>query len=494
MRELKRFSLLAVGLMLLFAANASAGDFAGSSVVFDLDVDITDANEIMTNEGNADSSGLALSAGTGGRFEVEVFITPVPTTPLTSLAINFDIDTLVVELNRFRSESEDGWQDNTDPPGLIVLANTESSGLVEIAYGTGASLSDLDHFGFILPNGYAGTARFQPNRDIPDTEELKIGVTFAAFADTNSVGSSRDTLTVNPALTISSEQVELGGSATATLANYIAPFVINGTSDLIEWTVASIGAAGVDVEGQSGLVFSTGTDVTSIVINSSGSGAAAVDVSVAIGATNLAAPQVVFEEATPVELASFAGEVVEERVVLNWTTGSQTNNAGWRLLRSEDGENYEAVGEFVPGAGTTEELLSYTFDDAELPQSEIVFYVLEQIDLDGSVQLSNPIEVLLGARFQDIPQEFGVNSYPNPFNPSTTVSYDLPSAEQVTIVIYDVLGQEIRRLVDDQKAAGRYNIRWDARDNSGRSVGSGVYIAKIEAGAFSQSQKMLLLK
>ena len=100
MQELKRFSLLAVGLMLLFAASASAGDFAGSSVAFDLDVDIMDANEIMTNEGNADTSGLALSAGSGGRFEVEVFITPVPTTPLTSLALNFDIDTLVVELNR----------------------------------------------------------------------------------------------------------------------------------------------------------------------------------------------------------------------------------------------------------------------------------------------------------------------------------------------------------------------------------------------------------
>jgi len=278
------------------------------------------------------------------------------------------------------------------------------------------------------------------------------------------------------------------------LANYFQPFIINGTSNLIDWTVTATGNASVAVEGQSGLTFTTAPTATSIVLNSSGSGNSTVSVQAVVGSATFTAADVVFEEATPVELAAFGGEAVEDRVVLDWTTGSQTNNAGWRVLRSTDGENYEAVGAFVAGSGTTEELLSYSFDDLEMPQGESVFYVLEQMDLDGTVHLSNPIEVLLGARFQEIPEKFRVNAYPNPFNPSTTVSYDLPSAEQVTIVIYDVLGQEVRRLVDDQTAAGRYNIRWDARDNGGRSVGSGVYIARIDAGTFSQSQKMLLLK
>ena len=61
-------------------------------------------------------------------------------------------------------------------------------------------------------------------------------------------------------------------------------------------------------------------------------------------------------------------------------------------------------------------------------------------------------------------------------------------------MIYDALGQEVRRLVADTKSAGRYTIQWDARENLGRGVGSGVYIAKVEAGAFSATQKMLLLK
>ena len=102
--------------------------------------------------------------------------------------------------------------------------------------------------------------------------------------------------------------------------------------------------------------------------------------------------------------------------------------------------------------------------------------------------------MILGARFLDLPTEFGTHIYPNPFNPATTIAYDLPSESAVSIVIYDALGQEVRRLVTEQKNAGRYTVQWDALDNLGRGVGSGVYIAKVEAGQFSASQKMLLLK
>ena len=115
------------------------------------------------------------------------------------------------------------------------------------------------------------------------------------------------------------------------------------------------------------------------------------------------------------------------------------------------------------------------------------------MDLDGSIAQSNVIEVLLGARMP-LPTEFAVNVYPNPFNPSTTISYDLPEAGPVTVVIYDVLGQQVRHLVSQVTSAGRYSIQWDARDNQGRGVASGVYIAKVDAGTSTLSQKMLLLK
>jgi hypothetical protein len=353
--------------------------------------------------------------------------------------------------------------------------------------------------GHPLPYGYLGTLRLEFQSDV--TEEVVLQWENISLTSKDADGETDTDVfgtAVAPAMVASATQVELGGEATVTVSKLVnSGNVSNGTAtanNVINWTITKTGTADVAVTGQTGTSFTTALSEPSITLTSSGSGAASVEVGATVGGVTVASATVVFEQATPVELASFGGEAADQGVVLNWTTGSQTNNAGWRILRSEDGENYEAVGSFVQGAGTTEELLNYTFTDEGLPQSETVFYVLEQLDLDGSVHLSNPIEVLLGARFQDIPQDFSISAYPNPFNPSTTVSYDLPSAELVSIVIYDVLGQEVRRLVDDQKTPGRYSIRWDARDNSNRPVGSGVYIAKIEAGTFSQAQKMLLLK
>ena len=203
--------------------------------------------------------------------------------------------------------------------------------------------------------------------------------------------------------------------------------------------------------------------------------------------------EIQFSLFNPVELSSFVGSVIEDRVVLNWETVSQTNNAGFRVLRSTDGETYEVVSELIAGAGTTDQVMDYMFEDTSLPAAEIVYYVLEQIDLDGTINRSNPVEVLLGARFT-LPTEFSSAVYPNPFNPRTTISYDLPSDATVSIVIYDAIGQEIRHLVSQHYTAGRYSVQWDAKDHLGRSVGSGVYIAKIVAGPNTAIQKMLLLK
>ena len=200
-----------------------------------------------------------------------------------------------------------------------------------------------------------------------------------------------------------------------------------------------------------------------------------------------------FTQLNPAELASFDGALQNDGVVLNWSTVSQTNNAGWRITRSVDGETFEAVGNFVQGAGTADALMNYSFEDKDLPGVEKVYYRLEQVDLDGSISQSNVIEVLLGARMP-LPTEFAVNVYPNPFNPSTTISYELPESAPVSVVIYDVLGQQVRHLISQFNAAGRYSVQWDARDNQGRGVASGVYIAKVDAGTTTLSQKMLLLK
>jgi hypothetical protein len=85
-------------------------------------------------------------------------------------------------------------------------------------------------------------------------------------------------------------------------------------------------------------------------------------------------------------------------------------------------------------------------------------------------------------------------NYPNPFNPTTTVRYDLPAAQDVKIAIYNVRGELVRVLVDRYQAAGRHEAVWDGRNSRGESVASGVYLYRIVAGDYVDTRKMTLLK
>jgi hypothetical protein len=85
-------------------------------------------------------------------------------------------------------------------------------------------------------------------------------------------------------------------------------------------------------------------------------------------------------------------------------------------------------------------------------------------------------------------------NYPNPFNPSTTISFEVPSAGSVRLSIFDVLGRSVRTLVDAERAAGRYVVTWDGSDDNGSQVSSGIYMYKLETGGASQTRSMTLLR
>ena len=94
-----------------------------------------------------------------------------------------------------------------------------------------------------------------------------------------------------------------------------------------------------------------------------------------------------------------------------------------------------------------------------------------------------------------IPTVFALlQNYPNPFNPVTTLRYDLPEQSTVNIIIYDMLGRQVRTLLNQTQDAGFKSVIWDATNDYGKPVSAGVYLYKLQAGEFVQTRKMVLMK
>ena len=94
-----------------------------------------------------------------------------------------------------------------------------------------------------------------------------------------------------------------------------------------------------------------------------------------------------------------------------------------------------------------------------------------------------------------LPTEFALhNNYPNPFNPVTNITYDIASATDVTLEIYNVMGQRVRTLAQGSHEPGRYRVMWNATNDYGQSLSSGMYIYRIQAGDFVSVKKLILMK
>jgi hypothetical protein len=189
----------------------------------------------------------------------------------------------------------------------------------------------------------------------------------------------------------------------------------------------------------------------------------------------------------PVELTSFAADVNEGIVELNWSTATETNNQGFQIERSNGGE-FVSIG-FADGHGTTTEIQNYTFTDRNVTTGTYS-YRLKQIDYDGTFAYSNVVEVEVGA-----PAEFALDqNYPNPFNPGTKIAFRLVVDSKVDLKIFDVLGQEVMTLVNNNLTAGSHVVDFNAGN-----LNSGVYFYKLVAkgnnGAeFTSVKKMILTK
>lgn len=196
----------------------------------------------------------------------------------------------------------------------------------------------------------------------------------------------------------------------------------------------------------------------------------------------------------PIQLSSFSGRtLINNNVVLDWTTASEVNNYGFEIQKSQQAEGVftTIAGSFIPGHGTTLVPQHYRYTDANA-SADTRYYRLRQIDLDGSINYSDPVYVstLTEVGEKEVPSVFSLaQNYPNPFNPSTTIKYGLPKNAHVTLEVFNTLGQRVAVLVDEMQEAGYYHSNLD-----GQSLASGVYVYKLTAGSFVESKKLVLLK
>jgi len=185
----------------------------------------------------------------------------------------------------------------------------------------------------------------------------------------------------------------------------------------------------------------------------------------------------------PVELVSFTHEINELGVLLKWKTATETNNAGFSIERSKDNENYSEIG-FIGGRGTTTEPQAYSFIDYKV-ESGKYYYRLKQIDYDGKYSYVGEILVDVGAPSKYVLEQ----NFPNPFNPSTVIKFSVPEKTNVSLKVFNTLGQEISEIVNSEFDAGVHQIEFNSSN-----LTSGVYYYKMETEKFSQIRKMVVVK
>ncbi|MBK9097334.1 MAG: T9SS type A sorting domain-containing protein [bacterium] len=144
---------------------------------------------------------------------------------------------------------------------------------------------------------------------------------------------------------------------------------------------------------------------------------------------------------------------------------------------------WEVIG-FVESYGNPNSLVEYSFTDITQHRFPVVQYRLKMIDNDGSFQYSQIIEINTAPTNYELSQ-----NYPNPFNPNTVISYKLPVTGNVTLKVYDILGNEVGTLVNENKEPGTYEVEFQSNN-----LTSGVYIYQLNSSEFVQTKKMLLLR
>jgi hypothetical protein len=364
--------------------------------------------------------------------------------------------------------------DNNTLNGTQTLALSEGSIAINAGTDAGAPATDQRGFGRIGITDIGAYEYGVPISDFPADEGTDVG------------GGT----TINPSqdLNYAADQTIPEIPNSAFTPNYSVVLSGNGIVDIIITTGSVYGA--YYQSGSWHTQLNDGGAITFIGIDFDVRG----DIPIVIGDDN----------PLPVTLSSFTAAFTGSSSILNWTTQSELNNAGWNIYRAAS-EDYALSNRINPnlinGAGTTSELTQYSYvDNSGFEYNATYYYWLESVDYANISNLHGPISVEIpeqdNPEAPEVPEFYGLaQNYPNPFNPSTEIMFKLQNSGTVKISVYNVKGEKVATLFDEfVPAESLRKVIWNGVTQNGKPSASGVYFYRLESSERTEIKKMLLIK
>ena len=192
----------------------------------------------------------------------------------------------------------------------------------------------------------------------------------------------------------------------------------------------------------------------------------------------------------PVELLSFSGNPTDHGIELVWKTASELNNAGFILMRREDAQQEYLTISNQKGYGTISTESEYRFVDKNVRKGRIYQYLLFSQSLNGDIEIQSQIAVGMNK-----PNETNIfQGYPSPFNPVTSIPYQISDPSNVKIEIINSSGQLVKILKNENHSPGQYTVMWDGTNNKEIVQSSGIYFVRLSSNNKSYIRKLILMK
>ncbi|KAA3597655.1 MAG: T9SS C-terminal target domain-containing protein [Calditrichaeota bacterium] len=206
-----------------------------------------------------------------------------------------------------------------------------------------------------------------------------------------------------------------------------------------------------------------------------------------------------------VELDSFQARQIANSIQLTWSTASETENEGFNLYRKTGNSFYTQIASYkgnseLLGALNSTVSNKYTFvDNSELRNGETYTYYISDVETNGletkHEEQAQTVKFTLDEEIAQTKLHYVLaQNFPNPFNPSTQINFQIAKTQDVRLQVYNLKGELVKEIVNEKMNKGSHSANWNGTDNFGNQVSSGTYFYKISAGTFTQTNKMILLK